>query len=352
LSYSISVIIVTWNALKHLKTFLPSVTNTEFENFEIIIADNASTDGSAEWIRNNHPECKIVTFPRNYGYCGGNNRAADHAAGDIIIFLNNDVEVKSDWLSHIDQAFRDQEVSALQPKILSSEERDKFEYAGAAGGFLDKMGYPFCRGRVFETIESDHGQYDDKIPIFWASGAAFAIRKELFFEMGKFDDDFMFHMEEIDLCWRLWNCGHKIIIAPDSVVYHLGGGSLPMGSSRKTYFNFRNSLQMLWKNASDEWLKKRFFFRLCLDGVAAVYALFKGNLKDSFAIFKAHIHFYTHWKKVHAKRRELQKNRIHPSEPATLIKTFIIQDYFFKGRKTFKDIIENVTNHNETDLIN
>jgi GT2 family glycosyltransferase len=350
LSHSISVIIVTWNAHKHLETFLPSVTNTEFENFEIIIADNASTDESVEWIRKHHPECKIVTFPRNYGYCGGNNRAADHATGDIIVFLNNDVEVTPDWLTCIDEAFQDSDVAALQPKILSYTERDKFEYAGAAGGFLDKLGYPFCRGRVFDTTEADVGQYNDSIPIFWASGAALAIRKNLFFELGRFDDDFMFHMEEVDLCWRLWNRGYKIISMPESVVYHLGGGSLPMKSSRKTYFNFRNSLSMLWKNASGEWLKKHFVLRLCLDGLAAIYALFKGNPGDSFAIFKAHMHFYTHWKQVHAKRIELQKVRTHYSEPDTMIHTSIIKDYFLKSRKTYNQIMNNVTNDKVSDL--
>jgi GT2 family glycosyltransferase len=350
LSHSISVIIVTWNALKHLKTYLPSVTETEYENFEIIIADNASTDDSAQWVRKNYPECKIVSFPRNYGYCGGNNRAADHASGDIIVFLNNDVEVTTDWLTHIDLAFQDSEIAALQPKILSYSERDRFEYAGAAGGFLDMLGYPFCRGRVFDTIEPDTGQYDDRIPIFWATGAALAIRRDLFIELGRFDEDFMFHMEEVDLCWRLWNRGHTIISLPESTVFHLGGGSMPMGSSRKTYFNFRNSLQMLWKNASDDWLRKRFFLRLFLDGVAAVYALIKGNFKDTLAILKAHLYFYIHWKQVHLKRNELQKNRINFSEPETMINTSIIREYFFKGKKTYSQIMESVTNIEESDL--
>lgn len=339
---SVSVIIVTWNALKHLKTFLPSVTNTRYDNFEIIIADNASTDESAEWVRNNFPECRIVTFPRNYGYCGGNNRAADHANGDLLVFLNNDAEVDPDWLLDLDKIFDDPSVAVAQPKMLSYTEPEKFEYAGAAGGFIDKMGYPFCRGRVFETIETDTGQYDDSIPVFWASGAAFAIRKELFFEMEKFDENFGFHMEEIDLCWRLLNMGYLIKYTPGSRVYHLGGGSLPMGSSRKTYLNFRNSLCMLWKNASGEWLKKRFFIRLCLDGMAGFYALIKGNFSDTLAIFKAHIYFYTTWRFVHKKRKKLQSKRKVIQDPKEMMDTVIIRDYFLFRKKTYSEIVQNI----------
>jgi GT2 family glycosyltransferase len=343
LSCSISVIIVTWDALKHLKTFLPSVTNTQYEDFEIIIADNASTDDSAGWVRTNHPGCRIVTFPRNYGYCGGNNRAVDHANGEILLFLNNDVEVQPDWLQHIGKVFEDPAVAAAQPKILSYREQGKFEYAGAAGGFLDKMGFPFCRGRVFDTIEPDTGQYDDPVPLFWASGAAFAIRKDVFLELERFDEDFRFHMEEIDLCWRLLNRGYTIGFAPESRVYHLGGGSLPMDSSRKTFFNFRNSLYMLWKNASEEWLKKYFFLRLCLDGLAFFYALLKGNPGDSKAIFKAHLHFYSTWRSVHMKRKELQKKRKIDGEPEQMVDTWIIRDYFLLRKKTYPEIIKSVT---------
>lgn len=343
MSRSISVIIVTWDALKHLKTFLPSVTNTRYEDFEIIIADNASTDDSAGWVRTNHPDCRIVTFPRNYGYCGGNNRAVDHANGEILLFLNNDVEVQPDWLQHIDKVFEDPAVAAAQPKILSYKDREKFEYAGAAGGFLDKMGYPFCRGRVFDTVEADTGQYDDPVPLFWASGAALAIRKDIFLELDRFDEDFKFHMEEIDLCWRLLNRGYTIGFAPKSRVYHLGGGSLPMDSSRKTFFNFRNSLFMLWKNASDEWLKNNFFLRLCLDGLAFIYAFMKANPGDAKAIFKAHLHFYSSWRSVHMKRKKLQGKRKFDGEPEQMVDTWIIRDYFLKRKKTYQEIIKSVT---------
>lgn len=336
--HSVSVIIVTWDAIKHLKTFLPSVTKTEYKDFEIIIADNASTDGSAEWVRNTYPECSIVTYPQNYGYCGGNNRAVEYARNDILIFLNNDVEVEPDWLHHLLKVFDDPLVAAAQPKIRSFENKDYFEYAGAAGGYLDKLGYPFCRGRLFKTVERDEGQYDNYVSIFWASGAAFAIRKSLFTQLKRFDEDFMFHMEEIDLCWRLLNRGYRIQYCPDSVVYHLGGGSLPMDSSVKTFYNFRNSLMMLWKNASTEWLKKRFFFRLILDGIAALYAVMKGNVKDALSIFKAHLYFYSRWKNVHEKRKKLQANRHHPDEPDEMKKIILIKEYFFKKKKRYTEI--------------
>jgi len=339
LPHSVSVIIVTWDALKHLRTFLPSVTKTEYKDFEIIIADNASTDGSAEWVRNNYPECSIVTYPQNYGYCGGNNRAAEYARGDILLFLNNDVEVQADWLQHLSKVFEDPEVAAAQPKIRSYLDREYFEYSGAAGGYLDRFGYPFCRGRLFHTLEKDEGQYDSPVPVFWATGAAFAIRKKLFLEFERFDEEFKFHMEEIDLCWRLLNRGYRIQYCPQSVVFHLGGGSLPMDSSVKTFYNFRNSLMMLWKNASTGWLKKHFFPRLLLDVAAAIYALMKGNIKDTSAIFKAHINFYTRWHHVHEKRKKLQAIRKHPNEPEEMKDVFLIREYFIRRKKRYNEII-------------
>ena len=207
---SFSIIIVTWNALEHLKTFLPSVCSTRYPDLEIILANNASTDGSAEWVQKEFPEIKVVTFSRNHGYCGGNNRAADYAEGEILVFLNNDVKVDPDWLKNLEKTFNTQDVAAVQPKLRSFESPEFFEYAGAAGGFLDYFGYPFCRGRIFDTIEKDLGQYNHPGNILWASGAALAIRKDLFLEAGRFDEDFEFHMEEIDLCWRLWNLGYRI----------------------------------------------------------------------------------------------------------------------------------------------
>ncbi len=300
-----SIIIVTWNALHHLKTFLPSVVNTGYPDFEIILADNASTDGTAEWIRSTYPDIVLASFDRNYGYCGGNNRAVPYATKEILLFLNNDVEVSPGWLNAINQAFgKDDQVAAVQPKMLSYHQKDVFEYAGAAGGFIDKYGYPYCRGRIFDTVEQDLGQYDASSEIFWASGAALAIRKEVFTKLGGFDEDFEFHMEEIDLCWRIHRSGHKVMYTPDSTVYHLGGGSLAMGSPRKVYYNFRNNLFMLWKNAGAKELMLRFPVRLVLDVIAAWKSLLSGKGGDFLAIAKAHFHFMLGWASVHQKRHK------------------------------------------------
>ncbi|SMO89634.1 glycosyltransferase family 2 protein [Gracilimonas mengyeensis] len=334
----ISIIIVTWNALELLKKFLPSVTETDYSDFEIIIADNASDDGSKEWIRSTYPEVKIASFDRNYGYCGGNNRAVPFAEKEILLFLNNDVKVEKDWLHGISSAFEEDHTGAAQPKLRAFREPDYFEYAGAAGGFIDHYGYPFCRGRVFDHVEPDESQYDDPTDIFWATGAALAIRKDLFIQHGGFDEDFEFHMEEIDLCWRLQNQGHKIRYVPDSTVYHLGGGSLPMGSPRKVYYNFRNSLFMLWKNCAEEGLYKKITLRLMLDVVAAWKALLSGKPKEWWAVARAHAYFFSHLSSVHKKRKQLQLKRIHPNNPPTMKAFNLVWQHFVKGVKRFSDL--------------
>jgi len=334
-----SIIIVSWNALEHLKNYLPSVAATEYQDFEIILADNASTDGSKAWIESNYPQVKIATFDKNYGYCGGNNRAVPHATGDILLFLNNDVRVESDWLDAIADCFADDNVAAVQPKMLSDEQPDYFEYAGAAGGYLDRFGYPFCRGRIFDTMEKDTGQYDDQADILWASGAALAIRKEIFEQLAGFDEDFEFHMEEIDLCWRLWNTGYKVRFCPQSIVYHLGGGSMPMGSPRKVYYNYRNNLRMIWKNCSTETLAWRFCGRYILDIIAAMRTLLQGEWQEFKAILCAHYHFWKRFPNTQKKRASLQKQRKLDEDPNTLLPITLITEYFFKKKKTFKDLL-------------
>ncbi|HET8865793.1 MAG TPA: glycosyltransferase family 2 protein [Gracilimonas sp.] len=333
-----SIIIVTWNALEHLKNFLPSVTKTDYPNFEIIIADNASDDGSKEWIKSTYPEIKIASFDRNYGYCGGNNRAVPFAEKEILLFLNNDVKVEKDWLYGLNKAFDDDLVAAAQPKMRSVTESDHFEYAGAAGGFIDKYGYTFCRGRIFDEVEKDEGQYDDKTDLFWASGAALAIRKDLFLKSGGFDEVFEFHMEEIDLCWRMQNQGFKITYAPESVVYHLGGGSLPMGSPRKVFYNFRNSLFMLWKNYSSTSLRKRFLLRIFLDIVAAWKALLEGKPKEWLAVARAHVHFLRSLGDLTRKRKALQQKRVTDDDPKTMLDISLIWQHFVKGVKKFSHL--------------
>ncbi|MFN1833761.1 glycosyltransferase family 2 protein [Balneola sp. MJW-20] len=334
-----SIIIVSWNALHYLKEYLPSVAETNYDQFEIILADNNSEDGSAEWVEQNYPDIKVARLDKNYGYCGGNNRAVPYSKYDKLIFLNNDVKVDENWLTALEHAFDEPDVAAAQPKLRAIEHPDHFEYAGAAGGFMDKYGFPFCQGRVFDHVEKDEGQYEMARDIFWASGAALAIRKELFTGSGGFDEDFEFHMEEIDLCWRLQNLGYRIRYAPGSIVYHLGGGSLPMGSPRKVYYNFRNSLFMLWKNYSAASLLIRLPIRLKMDVLAAYKALFSGNPKEWWAIARAHLHFVASLGKMNKKRKVLKNKRIHGSDPENMYNVSVVWRYFIGGKKTFSEIV-------------
>ena len=258
----------------------------------------------------------------------------------ILLFLNNDVEISPDWLNAINKSFQESpETAVVQPKLRSHSNKEYFEYAGAAGGFLDKYGYPFCRGRILEKVEKDTGQYDKATDIFWASGAAFAIRREIFEKMNGFDEDFEFHMEEIDLCWRLWNRGYRIRYNSESIVYHLGGGSLAMGSPRKVYYNFRNNLMMFWKNATSYDLLIRFPVRYLLDLLALLRSFVTFHWMESAAIVKAHYHFWRSFSKTNLKRRHLQSKRKNKDNPVTLIPLSIIWQYYFLGRKTY-DVIK------------
>lgn len=337
MQYSFSIIIVTWNALDHLQRFLPSVVATDYPNFEIIIANNASDDGTVQWIEKNYPTCKVVTYDRNYGYAAGNNRAVKYASGEILIFLNNDVQVSPDWLSPLNRLFRDTSVGVVQPKLRSVEKPDHFEYAGAAGGFMDWMGYTFCRGRILDTIEKDKGQYDEASEIFWASGAAFAIRKDLFKQTGGFDEDFEFHMEEIDLCWRCLKLNKKIMYVSNSVVYHLGGGSLAHGSPRKVFYNYRNNLLMLLKNL-DRYVIPKIFFRLILDGISGLRSFFKGNPRETWAIVRAHFSFYGMIPTTLSKRKALKKSSIIKTPQSLVMNRLLIVEYFFRNRKKFSEL--------------
>lgn len=331
-----SIIIVTWNGLHHLKTFLPSVTSTSYKDFEIILADNASTDETKKWVNKFYPEVNIVTFDDNYGYCGGNNRAVKAATKEILLFLNNDVEVTPNWLNELGTAFEnDKNLGAAQPKILDYSRKDHFEYAGAAGGLIDGWGYTFCRGRIFDSVEDDHGQYEEQTNIFWASGAALAIRKNLFEELGGFDEDFEFHMEEVDLCWRVQRAGFNIAYIPKSQIYHLGGGSLAMGSPRKVYYNFRNNLFMLWKNYPTKYLFTKLPVRFALDIVAAWKALILGNPKEFIAIAKAHLHFIAQINKMQKKRKKSTLPR--PSQLAGQYNFMLIWNYFIKGKRNLNE---------------
>lgn len=331
--------------MEHLQRFLPTVAATEYSDFEIIIANNASNDGSVYWIETNYPDCKIITYDRNYGYAAGNNRAVKYASGDILVFLNNDVETSPDWLTHLDYVFRDDSVGIAQPKLRSFKNPDYFEYAGAAGGFIDWMGYTFCRGRIVDRIEKDEGQYDEGSEIFWASGAAFAIRKDLFKESGGFDEDFEFHMEEIDLCWRSLKLGKKIRYVPGSIVYHLGGGSLAHGEPRKVFYNYRNNLLMLLKNL-DRFIIPKILFRLVLDGISGIRSLFKGQPRETWAIIRAHFSFYKMIPKTLSKKKTLQKSSLAPTPKSLVMKRLLIMEYFVRRKKAFKEL--NFSPNNES----
>lgn len=331
----VSVIIVTWNALHHLKTFLPSVVVSHYTDLEIVIADNASTDGSAEWVKQTYPKVKVARMDRNYGYCGGNNRGAEVASGDILILLNNDVKVDPDWISPIVARFRsDAGIAVVQPKLRSYEHTTQFEYAGAAGGFLDKHGYPFCRGRLFDTVEPDFGQYDEATPIFWASGAAFCVRRDVFFASNGFDEDFEFHMEEIDLCWRIQSLGHSVWYEPNSVVYHLGGGSLPPSNPRKLYYNYRNNQAMLIKNLPTNRLIPVLLMRNVLDQVAMLRMLFKGEFASFWAMMRAGWRSFFDIRKNAGKRLPSTQIRHVPD----LFAVSIVWQYFVRHRKTYSEI--------------
>ena len=334
---TVSIIIVTWNALALLKQCLPSVVATEYDSFEIILADNASEDGSAEWVKNTYPDVRIVTHPENWAFCRGNNEAIPHARGKYIVLLNNDVEVTPGWLSPlVDTMNCDDAVAAVQPKLLQYTDRDRFEYAGGSGGFIDRFGYPFTRGRLFFSMEEDSGQYDDERDIFWATGAAVLFRRSALDEVGLLDEQFFMHMEEIDLCWRLQRAGYRIRVNPRSVVYHIGGGSLPYGNARKAYYNFRNSLLMLYKNTpASEWTTL-FIQRGFIDTIAMTRALLTGNFKEFGAIIRAYAD-------AHTMSQAYKDQRPSSSSGTTSLfyRGSIVFDYFIRRRKRFQDLPAN-----------
>jgi len=301
-----AVVILNWNGLTHLRRYLPSVLSTQYDQWDCVVVDNASTDDSVQWLQSNAgDQVRLIQLPRNEGYTGGYMQGLRQVEADVYVLLNSDVEVSPDWLTHL-QAFMQEhpQVAAVQPKILSDRDRDKFEYAGAGGGMVDGLGYPFCAGRIFTDLEADHGQYNRPLQVFWVSGACMVVKAKAFWDCGGLDTKYFAHMEEIDLCWRLQRAGHLLMTCPQSVVYHWGGGSLSYGSPRKTYLNFRNSLFTITQNlAPGEWPFK-VWSRLWLDGLAALFFLSRGSLGDFVAILKAHWSFYGALKDLMRHRRE------------------------------------------------
>ena len=327
----VSVILVTWNGRPLLERFLPSVLSTEYPDVEVLVADNASTDDTVAWLGATHPEVRVVSHPENWLFARGNNAAVAHAKGDILVFLNNDVEVHPGWLGPLVESLSRQGVGACQPKLLQWADRTRFEYAGASGGFLDRYGFPFTRGRLFESMEIDHGQYDDARDVFWATGAAFAIRRDVFLDAGGFDEAFGMHMEEIDLCWRLQRQGWRIRVEPTSEVYHLGGASLPSGSPRKTFLNFRNNLAMLAKNLPDAHLAPVLRARRAFDAAAAGRAAVAGQREDARAIRSA-------WRAFRTVLPALP--RPNPHDPVVLppYRGSVVLDHYARRCMAFADL--------------
>jgi GT2 family glycosyltransferase len=324
----IAVVILNWNGVKLLEQFLPSVIEYSDEA-TIYVADNDSTDHSIEVIQNQFPSVKIIKNTGNFGYAKGYNEALQEVEEEYYALVNSDIEVTKHWLTPVLNLFESQpETAIIQPKLLDYKKKTHFEYAGAAGGFIDKFGYPFCRGRIFDTVEEDQNQYDDEIEIFWATGACFFIRKDVFRILNGFDADFFAHQEEIDLCWRAFNLGYQTKYTPKSVVYHVGGATLNEGNPMKTYLNFKNSLLMLTKNLPKNQLLPILFIRLVLDGIAGVQFIFKGKFKHCLAIIHAHFAFYKGFRQFYKKRMTTQKTNYYKI-------TSIIVAYFLKNGKVF-----------------
>jgi GT2 family glycosyltransferase len=290
---SVAVVILNWNGQRFLRDFLPSIIQHSHQDATIIVADNDSSDDSIAILESYGDQLKIIRLDKNYGFTGGYNRALAQVDVDYFVLLNSDVEVAGNWITPIITFMNAHpDVAACQPKIRSYNDRHLLEHAGAAGGYIDYLGYPFCRGRMYNTLEEDKGQYDTIQDVFWATGACMFIRKKVFQAVGGFDEDFFAHMEEIELCWRIQEMGHRICVVPQSVVYHVGGGTLPKSSPRKTYYNFRNNLMMLHKHLPLSKLIWIIPFRLLLDGIAGIKFLMNGDIGDMLAVIKAHMAFY------------------------------------------------------------
>ena len=332
-----AIVILNWNGRKFLEQFLPSVFLSTYSNHEVIVADNFSTDDSIVFIEKNYPAARIIRLTQNWGFAKGYNEALKQVEADYFVILNSDVEVTRDWLEPmIEMLENDASIAACQPKIRSYHNKKMFEYAGAGGGWIDKYGYPFSKGRIFELCEEDHGQYDQSEPIFWASGAALFIRSSVFDEMKGFDEYFFAQQEEIDLCWRIQLAGYKIYSCPSSIIYHVGGGTLQRGNSRKTFLNFRNNLIMLVKNLPLSTKIRVLPVRFLLDTFTAWRGLFTGESGYFIAIIKAQFSF-VNWLLFHQK-----DSRFPDSRKGNLygyLQKSIVWQFFIKKKKSFSEIV-------------
>lgn len=332
----VSIAILNWNGRHFLQQFLPSVMASSWANREIVVIDNASTDDSVQYLRENFPSVKIVQNAANFGYTKGYNEGLKHLKADYFVLLNSDVEVAPGWIEPVIELMEsDRQIAVCQPKLLQFANRSTFEYAGAAGGWLDYLGYPLAKGRLFDVCEKDEGQYDRAEPVFWASGAAMFVKSSVYNELGGLDEYFFAHQEEIDFCWRAQLAGYKVYVCPASVVYHVGGGTLPKGNARKVYLNFRNNLVMMAKNMPPGEAVWKISYRFVLDGVSAVKSLLAGEGTYFIAVIRAHIRFLK-WLFVERKkslfpvsRKGVLSGYLHKS---------VVWGYFIKGKRKFSEI--------------
>ncbi len=339
-----AVVILNYNGLNYLKEFLPMIQQHLGRQHKIIIADNASTDASVEYLQLEHPEVQLLELPQNYGFAGGYNRALESIDADYYVLLNSDIEVTSDWVTPLITEMQNHpDIICAQPRVISWKDQDRFEYAGAAGGWIDALGYPFCRGRILESTELDKGQYQEDAEVFWATGAAMIVRARLFLELGGFDDWFFAHQEEIDFCWRAKRAGYRVMAFPKYKIFHVGGGTLSYSSPRKTFLNFRNSLAMLLKNEQKKHVWWKFFARLILDGAAGGYFAFKGEFNQVWAVIRSHFSLYKHlpviWRQRRTINKKIERNSIGPSRADIgRYKGSIVFNYYFKGIHSFSGL--------------
>ena len=335
----VSIVILNWNGKRYLEQFLPTLIRlTHHPDAEIVVADNGSSDDSLAFMEKEFPLIQTIRLEKNHGFSGGYNRALEQIDSTYFLLLNSDIEVTEGWLEPLIQKMEEENtIAACSPKILDHNQRSRFEYAGAAGGFIDKYGYPFCRGRIFDRLEEDRGQYNDSIEVFWGTGACLLIRSELYREAGGLDEQFFAHMEEIDLCWRLKRMGYTIHMVPSSTVFHVGGGTLERGNPLKTFLNFRNSLLLLYKNLPRGRRGKTLFVRMILDGISALRFLLQGAFKDFRAVFRAHMAFYgmkNSYRGINKGDNTAENNvivtGIYPGS--------IVADFFLKGKKNFEQL--------------
>ncbi len=332
----IAVVILNWNGRAFLEQFLPSVVQySSIPDVSVVVADNGSSDDSLEFIRSSFSSVRIIALDKNYGFAGGYNKALQQLDEEYFILLNSDVEVTAGWIEPMLRMMeQDRLIAAMMPKILSHQKKTHFEYAGAAGGFIDRYGYPFCRGRILQTIEDDHNQYNEPMEVFWASGACMFVRAASFRLAGGFDESFFAHMEEIDLCWRMKNLGMKIFVCPASVIYHAGGGTLEYKNPHKLYLNFRNSLATLYKNTHPGALFSTLIIRILLDKLAVLRFLLQFDFASAGAVIRGYSSFFCSLKKLNKQRKAQKISARHHGQ----MNNSIILQYYFRNRKRYSEL--------------